>query len=70
MEDTAVPLSHKEVHMVPVSIRAVAIVVSVAIMTGMAVGYILDQRVQYVSPRPLSTDVTRASLDVSKLSQP
>jgi hypothetical protein len=56
--------------MVPRTIRAAAIVISIAIMTGMAVGYILDQRVQYVTPRALSPDVERASVDVAKLSQP
>ena len=56
--------------MIPVTVRAVAIVVSIAVMTGMAVGYVLDQRVQYVSPRPLSVDVERASIDPSRLSQP
>lgn len=56
--------------MVPITVRAVAIVVSVAMMTGMAVGYILDQRVQYVSPRTLTQDVERASIDMSRLSQP
>jgi len=56
--------------MVPFSVRAVAIVVSVAVMTGMAVGYLLDQRIQYVTPRPLTQDVERASLDPAKLSQP
>jgi hypothetical protein len=39
-------------------------------MTGLTVGYILDQRVQYAAPRLLSPDVERAQLDVSKLSQP
>ncbi len=39
-------------------------------MTGMAVGYILDQRVQYVTPRTLSPAVERASIDMSRLTQP
>lgn len=56
--------------MVPRSLRAAAIVISIAIMTGMAVGYILDQRVQYATPRSLSPDVERASVDVANLNRP
>lgn len=56
--------------MVPSSVRALVVVVTVALMTGLTVGYILDQRVQYAAPRPLPLEVERAQLDVSKLSQP
>jgi len=55
---------------VPHTIRALVFVVSIAVITGMAVGYVLDQRVQYAAPRPLTADVARAQLDVSKLTQP
>lgn len=55
---------------VPQALRAIIFVVSIAVITGMAVGYVLDQRVQYAAPRPLSIDVERAQLDVSKLTQP
>ncbi len=56
--------------MVPMTVRAVALVVSIAVMTGMAVGYVLDQRVEYVTPRALDPEVERASIDMARLSQP
>jgi hypothetical protein len=70
MHRSAAHTSVKESHIVPFSVRALVIVISVALMTGLTVGYILDQRVQYAAPRLLSPDVERAQLDVSKLSQP
>ena len=56
--------------MIPRTIKAVANVVCVALITGVAVGVLLDRRVQYATSRSEPSDIDRASLDISRLSRP